>query len=145
MTEQKFLQFRLCDAVLGLPVQQVLEIIRVAAISPVPSTHPELIGAVTVRGEAIPVLDLSRALDLGEHPVTLRMFIVIVSVDGETIGLVVDEVLDVTVVPGERIASTDTRLGSSPLAAAVRAVGDELLAVVDLRPLVDRITARESG
>lgn len=49
----------------GINVFKVQEVIRCPRIWPLPSRHPQLLGAADVRGRTLPVLDLGRAI---AHP-----------------------------------------------------------------------------
>src|SRR5262245_58327003 len=101
MSERTFLKFSAGPTSFGLHATDVVETIRVVAISPVPTGAKDLLGVINVRGKVIPVFDLCRTLDLAERPISLRMYIVIASVGRDTLGILVDDVLDVVTVPSE--------------------------------------------
>src|SRR5438046_393512 len=145
MSERTFLKFSAGPAVFGLPVTQVVETIRVVAITPVPSPSPDLLGIVNVRGRVTPVFDLCRTLELGDRPLTLRMYIVIASVGAETIGLLVDDVLDVVTVPVAYFQSSRALGGSDSYTSGIVRAGSELLTVLDLAPFLDRADAAPSA
>jgi purine-binding chemotaxis protein CheW len=138
MGERTFLKFSAGPSTFGLQVTDVIETIRVVAIAPVPSATRDLLGVVNVRGNVIPVFDLCRTLELSERPLSLRMYIVIASVEGEPLGILVDDVLDVVTVPMDRFQISRAVTGPDSFTAGVVRIGDELLTVLDLAPLVDR-------
>jgi purine-binding chemotaxis protein CheW len=142
MAEHTYVQFRVRDTIFALPVEQVAEIIRVVAITPVPSPHPEVLGTINLRGSAVPVIDLGLALGLGGGRVSLRMLVVIARVEGETIGVLADDVLDVVPVDASQVRTSRAFAGDGTFAAAVVATGGDVVTVVELIPLLDRLAAR---
>ena len=81
--------------VFGIPVEQVREVIRSAALRRVPGSPPVLRGIVNVRGAIVTVLDL-QALLSGERAVTAGS-VVLLEYGSRLIGLAVHAVHDVRV------------------------------------------------
>lgn len=79
----------------GIPVEQVREVIRSAALRRVPGSPPVLRGIVNVRGGIVTVLDL-QALLSGERAVTAGS-VVLLEYGSRLIGLAVHAVHDVRV------------------------------------------------
>ena len=79
----------------GIPVEQVREVIRSAALRGVPGSPPVLRGIVNVRGAIVTVLDL-QALLSGERAVTAGS-VVLLEYGSRLIGLAVQAVHDVRV------------------------------------------------
>ncbi|HQR38196.1 MAG TPA: chemotaxis protein CheW [Blastocatellia bacterium] len=138
MTEQTFLQFRAGVSQFGLPVTQVVEIIRIAAFAPVPDPSPDLLGMINLRGRVIPVFDLCRTLQMGDRPLSLRMYIIIAEVEREAVGILVDDVIDVVGVPSESFQTSRALAGGATFTLGVARVGSRMLTVIDLHPLLDR-------
>lgn len=138
MVERTFLQFRAGNSTFGLPVTSVIEIIRVVALTPVPDPAPDLLGVVNLRGRVIPVFDLCRTLALGDRPLTLRMYIVIAEAGPEALGLLVDDVIDVTTVPVDNFQVSRALAGADSFTAGVARVGSDMLTILNLGPLLDR-------
>jgi purine-binding chemotaxis protein CheW len=143
MSERTFLQFRVGPTAFGVGVTSVVEIIRIVALAPVPDAARDLLGVINLRGRVVPVFDLCRSLDLGVRPLSLKMYIVIVEVGGETIGVVVDDVLDVTSVPDDQVRASRAVGGGRTFAAAVARVDDEMVTLLNLEPLLDRMPTAE--
>jgi chemotaxis signal transduction protein len=66
------------------------------------------------------------------------MYIVITGVENETLGILVDDVLDVVTVPSEQYQVSRAVAGPASYTAGVARSGDSLLTVLDLRPFLDR-------
>lgn len=137
MSERTFLQFRAGPSVYGLAVTNVVEIIRVVAFTPVPDPAPDLLGMINLRGRIIPVFDLCRSLQTAVRPLSLRMYIVIADVDGDAVGVVVDDVLEVVTVTDDEFHGSRA-MGGSNFTAGVARVGGEMLTILNLAPLLDR-------
>jgi purine-binding chemotaxis protein CheW len=141
MSERTFLKFSVGPTCFGLLATDVVETIRVVAISPVPAGARDLLGVINVRGKVVPVFDLCRTLELADRPISLRMYIVIASVGGEAIGILVDDVLDVVTVPSGEFQVSRAVSGPDSYTAGVVRAGNALLTVLDLRPFLDRTGA----
>lgn len=141
MSDHTFVQFAVGESVFGLPVGSVAEIVRVVAPAPVPGAHDDVLGMVNLRGRAVPVVELARALGLGSRPISLRMYIIVAEVERDLLGLLVDDVLDVVSVPADQYRSSRALAGEGSLAAGVASVGGSLLTVLELSPLLDRLGA----
>jgi purine-binding chemotaxis protein CheW len=81
----------------ALPVAGVSEIATLGPITPVPGAPPAVLGVWNLRGDVIAAIDLGALMGLGPTVVARRF---VVAEDGELRGgLVVDAVVDVTVLP----------------------------------------------
>jgi purine-binding chemotaxis protein CheW len=74
----------------GLPLKEVLEVLRVVEPVPVPFSSPLIKGIINVRGELIPVLDLKSILNL--RPTKKEERIIILESPRGKAGVLVDEV-----------------------------------------------------
>lgn len=98
---RSFLTFLLGDAVYGLDLVRLREIIKTRAPTEVPRTPPFIAGIISVRGLVIPVIDLRVRLSL---PARSRdaLRCLVVARGEERFGLLVDQVLQVlTLAPSE--------------------------------------------
>jgi purine-binding chemotaxis protein CheW len=77
----------------GLPLKEVLEVLRVVEPVPVPFSSPLIKGIINVRGELIPVLDLKSILNL--RPTKKEERIIILESPRGKVGVLVDEVYGV--------------------------------------------------
>lgn len=92
--------FLLADEEYGVDVRLVQEIIRVAAITPVPRAPEFIKGVINLRGRIIPVVDLRRKLGLGDvDEASRRARIVVVRLRDRLIGVLVDGASQVLKVP----------------------------------------------
>ena len=88
-------RFVLGDQEYGICTKQVIEVLRMVAITSLP-TAPEFVeGVINRRGETIAILNLRRRLGLGPARLTSDSRIIVVDMDGKPMGIVVDAIRDV--------------------------------------------------
>jgi purine-binding chemotaxis protein CheW len=86
------LTFQLAGHTYGLPVTDVVQIIEMLTITPLPHLPPAINGIINFHGQAVPVMDLRRRLSLPSLSYGLHTPIILADLKGQTIGLVVDKV-----------------------------------------------------
>lgn len=85
----------------GVALEQVQEILGTQLLTRVPLAPVELAGLLNLRGNIVPAVDLRRRLALAERDAdSLHSHIVLRGEDG-VVSLLVDEVGDILMVPGE--------------------------------------------
>ena len=92
---QQVLCFALAGEAYALPILKVREIQAQATITRIPQAPPYMPGVINLRGAIVPILELRNRFTLGEAPEDTRPVIVIVEVQGRTVGIRVDSVSDV--------------------------------------------------
>jgi chemotaxis signal transduction protein len=100
-----WVSFRLAHRSCALPVTHVREFTPVGQITRVPGAPAAVCGVASLRGHAIPVVDLKKSLGLGESPSRGDDFILVVEQRGRLIGLLVDRVEKVVKLLPSRIKS----------------------------------------
>jgi purine-binding chemotaxis protein CheW len=108
----EYLAFVLGSDVYAAPVALIREILKPPPLTPVPRAPFSIMGIVSVRGQLVTVVDLRRRLRLAEGPTTRKTRILLSdSPSGETLGLHVDEVLQVYRLAEAEIEHATTALG----------------------------------
>lgn len=79
----------------GVPITKVQEIISMATPTKMPQTPDFVEGIINLRGKIIPIIDLKKRFEMGKSNLTSDTRSVIVEVEGQTIGIIVDEVSEV--------------------------------------------------
>ena len=90
------LSFQLAGETYGIELKYLAETRRSTPLRRLPGVLPHLAGAMNLRGELIPVVDLGPILGLGrrEIPATVAAVLVL-SVDGNKLALAVDQFKDI--------------------------------------------------
>jgi purine-binding chemotaxis protein CheW len=122
----------------GINIQIVQNIVRMPNITRVPNAPAYIKGVINLRGEIIPVMSVRVKFDLEQDQFTNATRIIIVKIDGNAIGLIVDEVLEViqlSEVQIEKIVS-DSDDEKSKYVYAVGKVGEELVTLLNVGAII---------
>jgi purine-binding chemotaxis protein CheW len=104
--ETQIVVFELGDERYGLDIATVYEIIRHQPITAVPQAPAFVEGVINLRGRIIPVVDLRDRFGMASGDLTKASRIVVCEAAGARVGLVVDGVSEVLMVPSEAIEPT---------------------------------------
>jgi len=94
-----YLIFRLNHEAFAIPIEYVREIVCLQSITAVPDLPRFYKGIINLRGRVISVMDLCCRLNLEERGYTDRTCIVVVRVEEQTVGLIVEEIREVHYLP----------------------------------------------
>lgn len=95
MSGKQVVVFDLAGVRYGIDILQVQEIMRVVDITTVAEADMAVEGIINLRGQVIPVINLSRRLGLPEKEKDLETRIIVVDSKDKKVGLIVDRVLEV--------------------------------------------------
>lgn len=109
-TQTKMAVFALSGCLFGVVIPQVLEIIRLIEVTLIPKTPAFLEGIIYLRGKIIPVMDLKKRFGMPLLEYTPESRILIVDWKGQTMGLLVDRVLEIA-----RISPADIAPVAEPI------------------------------
>jgi purine-binding chemotaxis protein CheW len=101
----RYLTFTIEDAVYGVSIRFVTEIIGIQSVTRVPETPDYIKGITNLRGRIIPLIDVRLKFGKPEIPYTERTCVVVADTGEMIVGLIVDRVDDVLTIPEDRIAS----------------------------------------
>ena len=93
--ELQLVIFHLAKEEYGLPITKVQEINRLVPITRLPQTPSFMEGIINLRGFIIPIVDLRKRFQLPPVEHTDDTRIIVVEVNGQTIGIIVDSVAEV--------------------------------------------------
>jgi len=103
----KYMTFKLAEEEYGLEILKVREIIGLMEITRVPKTSGYIRGVINLRGKVIPVVDLRLKFGMAKTESTDQTVIIVVQYttsNGDyTMGILVDEVLEVLNISAEQI------------------------------------------
>lgn len=136
----QWVTFRLADEIYGVNVMQVQEVLRLTEIAPVPGAPDYVLGIINLRGNVVTVIDTRRRFGLPMHEVSDSTRIVILEVNNQVIGIMVDSVAEVVNLAMSEIETTPN-LGnedhaSSKYIQGVHSRGEEILILVDVNKLL---------
>ncbi len=122
----------------GVDILFVHEINRMLQITKVPNSPDFVEGVINLRGRVIPVIDLRRKLGMDRKPHDKNTRIIVVEVDGKTVGFIVDAVNEVLRIP-KNITEAPPELVTGINSEFIKAVGkldDRLLILLDLEKII---------
>lgn len=90
-----FLTFDLAGEGYGLEIRYVTEIIGIQKVTNVPDMPDHVIGVLNLRGKVIPIIDVRLRFNLALREYDERTCIIVVNVNENPVGLVVDQVSEV--------------------------------------------------
>ncbi len=99
----QLISFNLGNEEYAVDIMNVNEINRIPEIAPVPNSPSHLEGVINLRGRIIPVINLRKKLGMSEKDNDERSRIIIMDLQGITMGLLVDSVSEVLRIPSETI------------------------------------------
>jgi purine-binding chemotaxis protein CheW len=130
----EYLAFSLAGEAYAVRISHIAEILRPLPITEVPRAPRNIIGVASVRGRLVTVIDLRRRLRLPEGPIDRRTRILLAAGEqGEQIGLLVDEVMQVYRMAESEIEPAQVLGGDQP--AHIAGIGrpeGALLILLDL-------------
>lgn len=135
----QWVKFRLDEEVYGINVMQVQEVLRLPEIAPVPGAPDYVMGIINLRGNVVTVIDTRKRFGLFQKEPDDSTRIVIIEVDSQVIGILVDSVAEVVNLRTSEIETTPN-LGedneSSKYIQGVHSKGDDILILVDVNKML---------
>jgi purine-binding chemotaxis protein CheW len=138
--QHNLVAFRLGEQTYALPIEPIVQIIEMVTITPIPQVNNAVEGVINMRGTAVPVVSMRRHFGMPEIPLQLRTPIIIVQIDRQVVGLIVDEVIDVLSLPPERISHTTDilpeGLGQASILRGLVHIQNDTVLLLDLEHLL---------
>jgi len=130
--EAQLVIFKLDDQEYALDITNVVQVVRMVAITPMPEASEVVEGVINVRGKVIPVVDVRRRFGLPLKPYDLNTRLLITRWDGRMMALIVDVVSEVLAMPTSNIEPPSEIAPQMERLSAVGQLGDRLLLILDL-------------
>ena len=140
--------FELMGEEFGVPILEVREIILMPDITPVPQAPDFVEGVINLRGQIIPIVDLRKRFSLESKDKDKETRIVVVEIDNNVLGLVVDGNAEVVRVPEETVRATPALIASSIGAEFIRGIAqhdERMLILIDLHKVFSRTEIENLG
>jgi len=130
--------FRLGEEEYGVDIMTVQEIILFGLITQVPEVPEHVLGVINLRGNVIPILNLRRRFGMPDQAPEDATRIVVMNLNGRTVGVVVDGVNEVLRLAEDEISPTPPSLsgaGKDYITGLARR-GERLLILLDMARLL---------
>lgn len=110
--ENKFLTFWIETQLYAIPIELVVQIVKVQDITPIPAYPHYAKGIINLRGTIIPVVDMRLRFGMSEAEYNERTCIIIISLGDGFISYIVDAVDEVADIYKEQICATPNTIHS---------------------------------
>ncbi|MCH9021966.1 MAG: purine-binding chemotaxis protein CheW [Planctomycetes bacterium] len=133
--EIEFSTFRVGGLLMGIDIRHVQEINRIHDITPVPYAPENVRGVINLRGEVVTVIDLRTTLQMAPAQSSHRNHIVIVNIQEESIGLLVDKIADVVITTAAEIEPPPANVSGvdSKYLIGVCKLEEELMVILNVK------------
>lgn len=134
VSEQQYATFYVGDLLLGVDIHQVQEINRQLDVTDVPQAPRYVRGVINLRGEVTTVIDLRTILGLKQTEVTRDSRNLIVNVEGESIGFLVDRISDILTLRTDEISPPPTNVNGiqGRFFSGVHSLDSEIVVLLNL-------------
>ena len=141
VASQRCCTFRVGAACFAVPADGVVEVLRGGRLARVPLAPPGVLGLMHLRGRIVPVVDPAAQLGIS-RATPERATHLVIALQDDWYGLVIDEMLDVVEIPAERIehAATPAAEASGEALTGVFAAPDRLVHLLDPQRMIHSLT-----
>jgi purine-binding chemotaxis protein CheW len=142
MEDSKTLIFRVGNEEYGIHISQVVSIERMQEITSFPNRPPHVLGVTTVRNVVTPVVDMRTALIGKPLEACYTTRIIIVNVNNQDIGLVVDAATDVIDILPETIQHPNLMMQNKDYyyLNGISKLENRIIILVDIEKLLEDTT-----
>ncbi len=137
--EYQLVIFSIGDEEFGVDISQVREIVRLIPITYLPKAPEFIEGVVNLRGQVVAVIDLAKRLVISSKQRGDNTRIIIVEIEGLTMGMIVDSVSEVLRLSSEQIEDVPSVIQTEVQEHYIYGVGklkDRLLVLLDLKKVL---------
>jgi len=129
---REVLVFEVASQTYGLPIVDVLELVRAVTITPLPNAPAVIEGVVNVRGRVLPVLDIRARFRLPAKPLDPSDHFIVASAGPRGVILRVDRATHLALVDEASVQPPETLGPSATYVAGVVKLDDGLVLIHDL-------------
>jgi purine-binding chemotaxis protein CheW len=140
--------FRVGRETFGVPIELVLEIVRVPEITSVPDSPDYIEGVINLRGKIVSIIDLRKRF--GETEIVnndRKNRILVAEIDGKMIGLIVDSASEVLKLPASEVEPPPNVFSDDDLnyVTGVGKLHGRLVILINLSKILQRGELRRIG
>lgn len=135
---KQYIVVKLGNEEYGINIKYVQNIVRMTRITRVPKAPYYIKGVINLRGEIIPVMSVRLKFGLDSDEYTNATRIIIIKVEGNAIGLIVDQVKEVIPLSEDNIekVSKDANDEKSAYVSGVGKTGEGLVTLLNIKGFI---------
>jgi len=141
-TQVQMVSFYVRGQIFLLPVPVIVEVLRYMPLTRLPMAPPFIAGVVNLRGKVTPLLHLDALLTTEEEKrYSERSFIIVCGTDEMQLGLIIDKVHTMYLVPQDSINwNVEAQLGAgAEFLCGLADINDRLHGIIDPEMIVDKL------
>lgn len=137
--EIQAITFQLARETYGVDVHQIKEIIKTREYVKVPNAPSFVEGVINLRGQITPIVDLRKIFDVECKKEDDNSRIIMVDLNSEVIGLIVDSVVGVVTVPADEIVKSPslTMNATNSFISGIIRTESQLIILIDVTKLME--------
>ena len=134
----EFISFAVGDEQYGVNIMAVREIKDWSAITQLPNQPDYMRGVLNLRGVIVPIIDLRCRFGNGLTDATPMHVIIVIQIDGDTVGLLADRVLDIVAINASQIQPIPrvSRTAQTDFLSGLVTIESGMIALIDLSRLL---------
>ncbi|WP_312814646.1 chemotaxis protein CheW [Sedimentibacter sp.] len=133
----KYLTFYIGNDVYGIAIKHVKEIIGIQPYTEIPQLEKYVRGVINLRGNIIPLMDVRLKFNMPFKEYDNRTCIIVININGISLGIIVDCVLEVLAIADENISLPPSfKVENQHLINGIGKVGDEIKLLIDCSKLI---------
>jgi purine-binding chemotaxis protein CheW len=132
----QLLTFKLDDQEYALHITNVVQVIRMVALTRPPQARDSVEGIFNLRGKVVPVINIRKHCGLATKPCDLDTQLLIAQANGRTMAIAVDVVSEVLTLPTDSIEPPEQIGLEIKSLAAVGKIDDRLILILDPNTLL---------
>ena len=136
-SSSQYVVFKLCDDHFALPVEQVVQALRMVAITAIPEGPDWLAGVINLRGVVVPVIDLRLRLGLPYQAPDLNTPIIILDAPEHWVGFTADSTEGVLSITEDAITTPDELTIQARAVKAIARTENGLVLILNLEHLTN--------
>jgi len=139
---QGLLLFRLHNQQLfGLGTLKIQELVPFQPVTAMVNQHPSILGALNIRGQTMPIVDLAAAIGKNQTPREdlAKCFIIVTDVQRQKLGFLVRQIERIVDTNWRNISAPDKYLGQDIFITGVTRVDDQLIQLLDVEVIMARL------
>lgn len=129
--KDKYLTFALGSQLYGMEIKHVTEIIGIQSITEVPELPDYIRGIINLRGKIIPVMDVRLRFKKEPQAYNDRTCIIVVDIGQLSVGLIVDRVSEVLVIPNSEVVPPPEAVRGVSFMKGIGKVGNNVCLILD--------------
>lgn len=138
MADIQVVIFTLNNELCSIEASNVFKIEKYSGVSLVPQMPDYIKGLYDLRGRVVPIVDLNKRFHMGDSEITKKTKIIITEKDGQLLGFMVNNVLEIISLNENSIDKSDAilRVNNKKYIVGVGKKNDKLFSIIDLNEVL---------